>query len=229
MHWILAVVIVTVIAVITVQWVRAGQRPAPVAPPEPYRLPPPDPNVFMPRGFDFYVRLETARRTTMLDAITVVIGTDGTLYDQETHGVVLWHGTNPPMQLLQLLSSELNTQVVWLAFQKQVDAFEYARWENGTLMRHLVFGCYEQERAWEHVEGEPEPWEAAAIFEETRLERRFSQARRLSFVTYTPEDEKELRRIWRERRLVVGNHEPNISGRNVAEAAALANGLPGWS
>ena len=50
----------------------------------------------------------------------------------------------------------------FVSFQKQVDAFEFQLWTEGASKRRLTFGCYEHERTWEHVEGSPEPWEAAA-------------------------------------------------------------------
>jgi hypothetical protein len=190
----------------------------------------PDPNRFMLRGFDFYVRLEPTRRAEMLDAVRSAVGADGTVYDQNTHAVVLWREFHPPEQLLGRLSRDLNTQVIWLAFQKQVDAFAYERWENGTRLRRLAFGCYDKERTWEQVDGEPEAWEAAAIFDPAQLDIRISGSRRLGpGFALAPEEEQKLRQLWRERRLTVDSQEPNITGRDVAEAAAIAHGLPGWT
>ena len=82
---------------------------------------------------------------------------------------------------------------------------------------------------WEKVEGEPEPWEAAAIFDVWRLERRLASSEALSpeFRT-TPEEAARLRALWRERRLLVDSSEPGIEARDVAEAVAIAHGLPGW-
>jgi hypothetical protein len=188
-----------------------------------------DPSRFVLRGFEFYVRLEPARRVEMLDTVRRAVGADGTVYDRNTHAVVSWRDHHPPEQLLESLSRALKTHVIWLAFQKQVDAFAYERWENGTRLRRLAFGCYEHERTWEQVDGEPEEWEAAAIFDAARLDTRLSQARRVGpAFAFAPEKEQELRQLWRERRLNVGSQEPDINGRDVAEAVAIAHGLPGW-
>jgi hypothetical protein len=195
----------------------------------PLRIERPDPSVFAVRGFDFYVRLDTHRRASMLEAVKRSVGSEGTVYDQGSHAVVLWQDFHPPEPLLARLSGELNTQVIWLAFQKQVDAFGYERWEGGQRLRRLVFGCYEKERTWEQVDGEPEAWEAAAIFEESRLERRLAWRSELGGdLTPSRNEQLELRELWRQRKLIVDCDEPSINGRDVAEAVAVAYSLPGW-
>jgi hypothetical protein len=183
----------------------------------------------MLRGTDFYVRLDDSRRHQMLDTVRNAVGREGTVYDQPTHAVVVWHDYRPPEPLLVSLSRDLGTQVIWLSFQKTVDAFEFIRWEGGESRRWLTFGCYEKERTWERVDGTPEAWEPAAIFNDERLERQLASNRRLPADLQIPADEADrLRTIWRERRLAVDSHEPNISARDVAAAAAAAYGLPGW-
>lgn len=192
-------------------------------------LPPPDPNVFMIRGFDFYVRLRPQERVRMLAAIRNAVGTDGAVYDQASHAVVLWGDFRPPETVLERLSRDFQTEVIWLAFQKQVDAFGYERWHNGSLLRRLTYGCFEKERTWEEVDGMPEPWEAAALFDARELESRLLSERALSpEFRMTEDDVNRLRTVWREHRLEVNSTEPMITGRDVAEAVAAAYGLPGW-
>jgi hypothetical protein len=225
--WIWAVFVLGVVLALAIKWVLAAPRPVERPP---FRIPEPDPDVFMLRGYDFYVRLDASRRHTMLEAVRNAVGTNGTVYDQKTHAVVLWHDFQPPEPLLARLSKDLKTQVIWLAFQKQVDAFGYARWENGARLRRLAFGCYEKERTWEQVDGEPEPWEASALFDKDRLERRLSAQHRLGGeLAPTAEEEDMLREVWRERCLIVESVEPSINGLDVARAVALEHGLPGWS
>lgn len=65
---------------------------------------------------------------------------------------------SPPRELMLQLSRELATDVLWLATQPAVDAFEYLHYRNGALVRELVYGCTE-ERVWERVEGAAQPWE----------------------------------------------------------------------
>jgi hypothetical protein len=227
----LLLVAALVLAALLVVTVRKGLPPPspPTLDVRPLVIPFPNPDVFTVRGFDFYVRLDPSRRREMLDVIRTAIGEKGTLYDQDTYGVVLWHDFNPPDDALERLSRELKTEVIWLAFQKITDAFEYQHWENGTRLRHLVFGCYDQERTWERVDGEPEAWESEGLFDPRRLERRIAGQRRMGPEFALPADEEAaLRRTWQERRLAVDSVEPNIEARDAAEAVAMAYRLPGW-
>jgi hypothetical protein len=65
---------------------------------------------------------------------------------------------------LQALSARLKTDVIWLSFQSAVDAFQYHHWSDGRHLRSLVYGCFENEREWERVEGTPQPWEGSVFF-----------------------------------------------------------------
>ncbi len=126
----------------------------------------------------------------------------------------------PPVDDLTRLSAQLGTDVIWLAFQSAVDAFEFQRWQAGRLVRSLVYGCYGDERTWERAEGEPEPWEAGAIFGPEHLAHALRYADDAEAV--------ELRRIWRETEIAPGRMEPILDAREVARAAAQFYRLPGW-
>src|SRR5258708_2150284 len=152
-------------------WPRSKQRQrrAEYARRPPFRAPPPDPNILTIRGFEFYVRLDPERSAEMVDSTRGMVRSLGTVYLEPTHAVVAWSDFNPPEDLLQRISAKLDTEVIWLGFQKTVDALDYQRWNGGSLPRRLTFGCYERERTWEQVDGTPEDWEAGAIFNESRL------------------------------------------------------------
>jgi hypothetical protein len=192
-------------------------------------LPKPDPARLEIRGFEFYVRLEPARSDKDLQTLAAAVGDRGTIYRRSPWAVVLWDDFFAPDALLREISGSLTTQVIWLSFQKQVDAFELQHWEKGQLKRRLTFGCYEKERTWEKVEGQPEAWEAAALFDPTDLQREIGFLKE-----YPPEGktvaaaEAELSAIWSEHRLSVDSQLPNITGRDAAEAVAVAYSLPGW-
>lgn len=126
----------------------------------------------------------------------------------------------PPADRLSELSSFLNTDVIWLSFQSTVDAFEFHHWREGTILRSLIFGCYKEERTWERVDGQPEPWEREAFFSEKALgfELKYADAGR----------KEELRRIWREAELLPGMTEPNIDSRDAAWKVAEHYNFPGW-
>ena len=142
---------------------------------------------------------------------------------QEFIGVVLGDDTfEPPTDNLLKLSSELNTDVIWLSFQSAVDAFEFHHWRAGATVRSLVFGCYREERTWERAEGEPEPWERVAFFDLKGLRFALEYAK-------TDQEKKELERIWREAELLPGRTEPNIDSKASAWKVAGHYHFPGWS
>jgi len=188
-----------------------------------------DPDVFSIRGFEFYIRLKSEMKDSMLVTIRDTVGQESMIYDQESYAVVLWKDFNPPEKFLKDLSGRLKTDVIWLVFQKQVDAFGYQHWQNGTCLRRLVFSCYDKERTWEEIDGTSEPWEKTAIFDESKLEKRLAFDKKLGSARQISENEEQkLRTIWHERRLQIGSSEPYIYGRDVAEAVAIAYNLPGW-
>jgi hypothetical protein len=103
-----------------------------------------------------------------------------------------------PERELSDLSAHLRTDVIWLGFQSLVDAFQFHHWRDGTHVRSLVYGCFEQERTWERVEGAPEPWEQHALFDPEFL------ALRLQY-TDDPDERQELERIYREADVSAGS------------------------
>jgi len=111
------------------------------------------------------------------------------------------------------LSGELGTDVMWLSFQSVVDAFQFHHWREGKHLRSLVYGCFEQERTWERVDGRPEPWERRALFDPGRL------AIALEY-TKDPDERRDLERIYREAELAAGSTEPSIDGRERARDVA---------
>jgi hypothetical protein len=130
-------------------------------------------------------------------------------------------GFEPPEDDLARLSARLGTDVLWLAFQSVVDAFEFHHWRAGRLVRSLVYGCHREERTWERAEGESEPWEAGAIFGPEQLAHALRYADEAAAA--------ELRRIWRAAEIAPGRMEPSLDAREVARAAAEFYRLPGWS
>ena len=226
---ILILVIAAVAAVLLYLRTRTTGLPESHAPISRLAFPKPDPARLEIRGFEFYVRLDPARSGESLQALATAVGNRGTIYPRSQWAMVLWDDFFAPDALLREISDSLATQVIWLSFQKQVDAFELQHWAKGQLQRRLMFGCYEKERTWEKVEGQPEAWEAAALFDPRDLQREIEFLK-----DYPPQGktlvaaEAELRAIWSEHRLSVDSQLPNITGRDAAEAVAVAYSLPGW-
>ena len=126
-----------------------------------------------------------------------------------------------PDEMLASLSSRLQTDVIWLSFQSVVDAFQFFHWQEGARIRVLVYGC-EQERTWERVEGTPEPWESAALFDQAYLEDMVE-------CSETDAQRHDIIRIYHERLIAPGSFEPSVEAREAARAAASFYRLPGWS
>ena len=118
------------------------------------------------------------------------------------------------------LSLRLDTDVLWLAFQSVVDAFEYQHWRSGVHLRSLVFGCYGEERTWERAEGEAEPWEQEAFFSPSDLAF-WSEAA-------TDTERREYERIWATGSLASGQAVPCLDARKTAKKVAEFYRLPGW-
>jgi hypothetical protein len=113
--------------------------------------------VIMLRGHEFYVRTEG--RTAEAERVRAAVGaaTDVREDSSSSYCVVLWDEFQPPEQLFEALSGNPSAEVVWLAWQKQVDAFCFQRWLSGKAVRRLAYGVLEAERTWEFVDGVPEP------------------------------------------------------------------------
>ena len=124
---------------------------------------------------------------------------------------------------LAKLSTDFGTDIIWLSFQRVVDAFQFRHWRAGMLVRSLVFGCYgDEEWTWTEADGQPEPWERAAFFDPKALGIRLKCAA-------SDEEKRELERIWREAELLPDRAEPSIDARDCAWKAAEYYHFPGWS
>jgi hypothetical protein len=160
----ISVVVVVVVLVRHLRSRPSGQRQRQQPSRRP-ALPKPDSARLEIRGFELYVRLDEGNLATSLQTLASMVGDHGTLYPRAEWAVVPWDDFRAPDALLREISTTLGTEVLWLSFQKQVDAFEFQHWAKGRLLRRLTFGCYEQERTWEKVEGQAEAWEAAALLD----------------------------------------------------------------
>lgn len=123
----------------------------------------------------------------------------------------------PPEAKLADLSARLHTDVIWLGFQSTVDAFLFFHWQDGQMVRALVYGANEDERTWERVEGEPEEWERPIFFSEEELEIAIGEE---------ADDAEEVRRIWRTAEILPGRTLPSLDSRECARQIAQHYGLP---
>lgn len=128
---------------------------------------------------------------------------------------------NYPAAALELLSKQMQTEVLWLVFQSAVDTFEYRHWIAGECLRKLVHGR-SVERTWEVAEGQPETWEEKCFFDERTLADLVSSAE-------TPNEREEVTRIFRNRLIEPGSWLPMVDARETARAVAEHFPLPGWN
>lgn len=118
----------------------------------------------------------------------------------------------------QLLSKHFSADVICLYTQTVVDAVGYWHFQDGTEVRCLVYGFY-QERIWEEVRGVAEDWETNVFF---NLE---------TYADDLLEDENFAERIiqlHQTKQLQVGSEIPFFSSRDVRQIAEHFN-LPGFS
>jgi hypothetical protein len=126
-----------------------------------------------------------------------------------------------PEAELMALSERLKTDVIWLSFQSDVDAFQFHHWRSGKHLRSLVYGCFDEDGTWERVEGWAEPWEDAILFDRHQL------VHALQYI----EDQGERRAVesvYRERKIVRGHTEPSLDAGETARRVARFFHLPGW-
>jgi hypothetical protein len=123
--------------------------------------------------------------------------------------------------LLMKISTQLDTDLMWISYHTIVDAFAYFHWRAGVLLRALVCGHTEQ-AIWERIEGQPEAWEQATFFEPESLELLLDDE------DETEEEKQQLREFWQKGELVVGRMEPYASVQDVAFAIATYYRFPGW-
>jgi hypothetical protein len=124
-----------------------------------------------------------------------------------------------PESSLAALSTHLATDVIWLGFQSTVDAFQFHHWRSGQHIRALVYGCFQDERTWERVEGEPEPWEREILFSQRELEHVLKYAASGS-------ERHELQRVWRDADISPGRTEPGLDSQDCAHKIAAHYKLP---
>ena len=127
----------------------------------------------------------------------------------------------PPRERLAEFSAEFCTDVIWLGFQSVVDAFQFIHWQNGRTLRVLVYGCFgPDERTWEEISGDAEPWEKGAFFDDAQLKQLADDAA-------SEREKQEYERIWLNQVLMPGRMEPMVSSKSAAWVVPHVEGCPG--
>lgn len=116
-------------------------------------------------------------------------------------------------------SKRYAAEVVYLLFVSSTDSFAFTHCDEGRCVRHLRYGCDREERWWEDVTGEPEPWERAALFgdEDQSKDIDDDDPQRL-----------EVEEIFRLGRVRVETGWPILDAREAARAVAVHFRLTDW-
>ncbi len=119
------------------------------------------------------------------------------------------------VELGRVLSESSGSEVLCVSLQTVVDAFGFWRYVDGGFTRSLVFGLRgDEERVWNGVRGEPEPWEAEVIF-------RASEDLEAIIKDIEDHPRELVERVYRERSFMIGIDLPRV-GFN---AAGLVDGI----
>lgn len=108
----------------------------------------------------------------------------------------------PSTKQLVLLSSELDGEVVLLAWHSVVNAFVFGHWQGGRTLRVLEFAC-DPNPCWSRVEGEPESWEQFAFWSRSAFIESLDDAT-------NEEERREVEKVWSEGLIRRGSSQPVI-------------------
>lgn len=113
----------------------------------------------------FYVRKQQADDVTRAAILDLYPSAQIEWCPDYIGGVLSRDDVEPPEQRLAELSAKLRTDVIWVTYQTTVESFIFHHWRDGSLLRALWYGCG-IEGTWDRVEGQPEPWEREAFWDD---------------------------------------------------------------
>src|SRR6266699_61453 len=117
----------------------------------------------------FYVRKQPADDATRAAILSLYPKARVEVTADFIGGVLSLDDSKPPEQALSELSAKLGTDVLWVTYQTTAESFVFHHWRKGLQLRALWYGCA-NEGTWERVEGEAEPWEREAFWDDESLE-----------------------------------------------------------
>lgn len=165
----------------------------------------------------FYVRKQMTDDATRAAILSLYPKARIELSAEFIGGVLSRDDIEPPEQKLAELSRQLGTEVIWVAFQTTAESFIFHHWRAGSQLRALWYGCA-NEGTWERIEGEAEPWEHEAFWDEESRECLLECAE-------TESEKQKLQRLWKDRVLVKGEAAPTVSSEDAVHAVMEHYGL----
>jgi hypothetical protein len=165
----------------------------------------------------FYVRKQAADDVTRAAILSLDPRARIEISADFVGGVLSNDQPEPPEQQLAELSKQLATDVIWVTSQTTAESFIFHHWRTGEQLRALWYGCA-NEGTWERVEGEAEPWERDAFWDEESLQCELECAE-------TDRERQKLEIFWRDGLLKKGRTEPGVSSDDAVQAVMDYYGL----
>jgi hypothetical protein len=114
-------------------------------------------------------------------------------------------------------------EAIALAVQTVADLVIYDHFVDGSRVRGLT---YAGEAGWVRVLGSPEPWEAAALFSQAKLDELLEELEEDVTADAVARDKAELERLWKGGKLVEGSPRPPADCAGMTRAIEKHFGLP---
>lgn len=134
--------------------------------------------------------------------------------------------------ILEAFTAGTGEQGFYISYGTTSEVITYYHWQAGRRLRTLEYAETGDgyETAWTIAEGEPEPWERAVYFNETRLRGALSCARVtvLGEPGYSPEAQQKLESYWRAGVVTKGEKWPCRGVRRVEWEIMLHYELPSY-
>jgi hypothetical protein len=169
-----------------------------------------------------YVRL--ADRAKDVARLAGRVDAGAQLHDDSAAPFAVWMVPSPTFAPddLSALSRDFG-EAIFLAVQTVADLVIYDHFVAGTRVRGLT---YAGEAGWVRVTGEPEAWEARALFSSVKLAELIDELESDLSDEEIARDKAELARLWAAGRLQEGSARPPVEPIAMARAIEKQFGLP---
>jgi hypothetical protein len=146
------------------------------------------------------------------------------LHDDGKSGFCVWLVPAPTFEPddLSALSTEFG-EAIALAVQTIADLVIYDHYVAGKRVRGLT---YAGEAGWIRVQGEPEPWEAKALFSAAKLAELSEELEEDLDGDLLAREKAELEKLWLAGKLEVGKQRPPVDPAGFVRAIEKHYGLP---
>jgi hypothetical protein len=160
-----------------------------------------------------YVRLRD--READLARVRALVDPGATLVDDGVSPFVVWSVPSPTFSPDDLASLSRGGEAISIAVQTVADLVIYDHFVDGARVRGL---SYAGEAGWTRVVGEPEAWEAGALFSPAKLEELRAELEDDLTEDALARETAELEQLWAARTLREGGLRPPVDPTALARA-----------